>query len=88
MTNLLKRFAKDESGATAVEYGLVAAGISVAIIRQQGSSNQHGAKRVQVGARRQPPAVSLPIPSQSASPRETAASPRRLAANQTARSAI
>ncbi len=32
MTNLLKRFAKDESGATAVEYGLVDAGISVAII--------------------------------------------------------
>lgn len=26
------RFARDESGATAVEYGLVAAGISVAII--------------------------------------------------------
>ena len=32
MKNLLKRFAKDESGATAVEYSLVAAGISVAII--------------------------------------------------------
>jgi pilus assembly protein Flp/PilA len=32
MTNLVKRFARDESGATAVEYGLVAAGISVAII--------------------------------------------------------
>jgi len=32
MMNLLKRFANDESGATAVEYGLVAAGISVAII--------------------------------------------------------
>jgi pilus assembly protein Flp/PilA len=32
MTNLLKRFMKDESGATAVEYGLIAAGISVAII--------------------------------------------------------
>jgi pilus assembly protein Flp/PilA len=32
MTNLVRRFAKDESGATAVEYGLVAAGISVAII--------------------------------------------------------
>jgi pilus assembly protein Flp/PilA len=30
--NLVKRFARDESGATAVEYGLVAAGISVAII--------------------------------------------------------
>ena len=32
MTNLVKRFIRDESGATAVEYGLVAAGISVAII--------------------------------------------------------
>ena len=32
MTNLMKRFVKDESGATAVEYGLIAAGISVAII--------------------------------------------------------
>ena len=30
--NTLKRFAKDESGATAIEYGLIAAGISVAII--------------------------------------------------------
>ena len=28
----LKRFAKNESGATAIEYGLIAAGISVAII--------------------------------------------------------
>jgi pilus assembly protein Flp/PilA len=32
MTKLLKRFASDESGATAIEYGLIAAGISVAII--------------------------------------------------------
>ena len=32
MINLAKRFAKDESGATAIEYGLIAAGISVAII--------------------------------------------------------
>jgi pilus assembly protein Flp/PilA len=32
MINLLDRFAKDESGATAIEYGLIAAGISVAII--------------------------------------------------------
>ncbi len=32
MTNLVKRFATDESGATAIEYGLIAAGISVAII--------------------------------------------------------
>jgi pilus assembly protein Flp/PilA len=32
MTNLMKRFADDESGATAIEYGLIAAGISVAII--------------------------------------------------------
>jgi pilus assembly protein Flp/PilA len=28
----LKRFLKDQSGATAIEYGLIAAGISVAII--------------------------------------------------------
>ena len=32
MKNLVMRFAKDESGATAIEYGLIAAGISVAII--------------------------------------------------------
>jgi pilus assembly protein Flp/PilA len=32
MTTLLKRFVRDESGATAIEYGLIAAGISVAII--------------------------------------------------------
>src|ERR1700730_10100409 len=32
MTNLVRRFANDESGATAIEYGLIAAGISVAII--------------------------------------------------------
>jgi pilus assembly protein Flp/PilA len=30
--NTLIKFAKDESGATAIEYGLIAAGISVAII--------------------------------------------------------
>jgi pilus assembly protein Flp/PilA len=32
MTTRLKHFARDESGATAIEYGLIAAGISVAII--------------------------------------------------------
>ena len=32
MTTAMKRFVKDESGATAIEYGLIAAGISVAII--------------------------------------------------------
>jgi pilus assembly protein Flp/PilA len=32
MSNLVTRFLKDESGATAIEYGLIAAGISVAII--------------------------------------------------------
>jgi pilus assembly protein Flp/PilA len=30
--SVLKRFLRDESGATAIEYGLIAAGISVAII--------------------------------------------------------
>ncbi len=32
MKKLFARFAKDESGATAIEYGLIAAGISVAIV--------------------------------------------------------
>lgn len=32
MKNLFVRFMKDDSGATAIEYGLIAAGISVAII--------------------------------------------------------
>lgn len=32
MTQFMNRFAKDESGATAIEYGLIAALISVVII--------------------------------------------------------
>ena len=32
MKNLFVRFMNDNSGATAIEYGLIAAGISVAII--------------------------------------------------------
>ncbi len=30
--NVFKKFMRDESGATAIEYGLIAAGISLAII--------------------------------------------------------
>jgi len=32
MTNLFTRFVKDESGATAIEYGLIAALVAVAAI--------------------------------------------------------
>ncbi len=32
MTNFAKRFIKDESGATAIEYGLIAALIAVVVI--------------------------------------------------------
>jgi len=32
VTKLVVRFFKDESGATAIEYGLIAAGISLAVI--------------------------------------------------------
>ncbi len=32
MKNLLKNFVADQSGATAIEYGLIAAGIAIAII--------------------------------------------------------
>ena len=36
MRALVSRFAKDESGATAIEYGLIAAGIAVAILTAVG----------------------------------------------------
>ena len=32
MKNLIRQFMADESGATAIEYGLIAAGISLVII--------------------------------------------------------
>jgi pilus assembly protein Flp/PilA len=32
MKNIFERFLKDESGATAIEYALIAAGIALAII--------------------------------------------------------
>jgi pilus assembly protein Flp/PilA len=32
MLAMFKAFSRDESGATAIEYGLIAAGISIAII--------------------------------------------------------
>jgi pilus assembly protein Flp/PilA len=32
LKKLILRFLKDDSGATAIEYGLIAAGISIAII--------------------------------------------------------
>jgi pilus assembly protein Flp/PilA len=35
--SLVRRFVEDQSGATAIEYGLIAAGISVAIIAVVGS---------------------------------------------------
>jgi len=41
MKNLVTRFLKDESGATAIEYGLIAAGISIAIIAVVQSIGTH-----------------------------------------------
>jgi Flp pilus assembly pilin Flp len=40
MKNLVSRFVKDESGATAIEYGLIAAGIAIAIITAVQASRQ------------------------------------------------
>jgi pilus assembly protein Flp/PilA len=37
MTKLVSRFVKDESGATAIEYGLIAALIALAIVVGAGS---------------------------------------------------
>jgi len=45
MTKLLSRFCKDESGATAIEYGLIAALIALAIIAGAGAlGNKLGEK--------------------------------------------
>jgi pilus assembly protein Flp/PilA len=45
MKTLVSRFVKDESGATAVVYGLIAAGISVAIIAVANSVFLSSARR-------------------------------------------
>lgn len=37
MTSIFKRFAADESGATAIEYGLIASLVAVAIIAALGT---------------------------------------------------
>ena len=37
MTSLIRTFLADESGATSIEYGLIAAGIGVALITLVGS---------------------------------------------------
>ena len=46
------RFFRDESGATAIEYGLIAAGISVAIITVVGSLGTQPEHDLHVGADR------------------------------------
>lgn len=40
MYSLIKHFAQDERGATSIEYGLIAAGIGVAVITVVGSVGQ------------------------------------------------
>jgi len=50
MTKLFARFAKNESGATAIEYGLIAALIALAIMVGAGSlGNQLDAKFKELG---------------------------------------
>ena len=44
MNKLVLRFLRDNSGATAIEYGLIAAGIAVAII-VAGERHRHRCKR-------------------------------------------
>lgn len=41
MKNIFARFAKDESGATAIEYGLIAGLVSVAIIAILGTMSDN-----------------------------------------------
>ncbi|QKC85880.1 Flp family type IVb pilin [Mesorhizobium sp. NZP2077] len=50
MSNLFARFVKDESGATAIEYGLIAALIALAIITGAGAlGNAINAKFTAIG---------------------------------------
>ena len=56
MQNLVTRFIKDESGATAIEYGLIAALISVALIAGakaigEGLDQKFGAVSAEVGTK-------------------------------------
>jgi pilus assembly protein Flp/PilA len=51
MRRLLARFFVDESGATAIEYALIAAGISIVIVTAvNGMGTALSAKFVEVGA--------------------------------------
>jgi pilus assembly protein Flp/PilA len=40
MSNLIRKFLADQSGATSIEYGLIAAGIGVALITLVGNVGQ------------------------------------------------
>ena len=44
MRKLVLRFLKDDSGATAIEYGLIAAGISV-VYHRRGQHDRHQPQR-------------------------------------------
>ncbi|MCF6126526.1 Flp family type IVb pilin [Mesorhizobium sp. M7A.F.Ca.CA.001.07.2.1] len=51
MSNLIARFVKDESGATAIEYGLIAVLIALAIITGAGTlGNALNAKFTNIGS--------------------------------------
>ena len=52
MKNLISRFLNDESGATAIEYGLIAAGIAVAIIAAVNGVGTQPERQVQRGLER------------------------------------
>ena len=57
MKNLITRYMKDESGATAIEYGLIAALIAVVIIgilEAVGTSLEAKFKEVEVGLNKGP----------------------------------
>ena len=57
MKNLVSRFVKDESGATAIEYGLIAAGIAIAIITAvKGVGTQLGTNFDTIKTKLTPPA--------------------------------
>ena len=50
MNKFITRFLKDESGATAIEYGLIAAGIAVVIIAAVGSVGDNVSTKLSAAA--------------------------------------
>jgi pilus assembly protein Flp/PilA len=60
MQRFLAKFLRDDSGATAIEYGLIAAGIALAIIAIINGIGLKLAPLADIDPRQRPPAIQFP----------------------------